>query len=367
MKNKIIFLSLLLFTTLTLTAQSKIREISRNWMDFSKKINMQISKPKKFKLTADAKVITTDSLGYSYLWVSSKNKDNESPYRNIGYVYIDSNEWKNYSAEGTIHNSVESIKFGGGISNDGQFFFDNIKLFIEDENGVMKPYNIINGDFEEKINDNKSIPKWDGSTSRNQPVKIKEYNFSSHIEDDNISLLVTGTNTISTPPVTISAHGTDSPLIESMISMLDDVKDRIVREVSNLKLKHVDHLHDEKANRIGALIMHLAAAEVLYQVSTFENRDFNDEEKEKWYIALHLGPKARKKFKGKEIDYYLDIYNRVREKTKKELRKRTDIWFASANKRSWGSNQWRWYRVIKHQSSHLGQILLLKKRLPPLN
>ena len=44
-----------------------------------------------------------------------------------------------------------------------------------------------------------------------------------------------------------------------------------------LKKKEIDYLFDEKANRIGALVMHLAAAEKYYQVLTFENRSFNEE------------------------------------------------------------------------------------------
>ncbi len=34
--------------------------------------------------------------------------------------------------------------------------------------------------------------------------------------------------------------------------------------------------------------MHLAAAEKYYQVFTFENRGFNEEEKKKWNAALNL-------------------------------------------------------------------------------
>ena len=54
-----------------------------------------------------------------------------------------------------------------------------------------------------------------------------------------------------------------------MISMLEDLKARVERIVKDLPQEHVDHLHDVKANRIGALIMHLAAAEAYYQKYTF--------------------------------------------------------------------------------------------------
>lgn len=47
--------------------------------------------------------------------------------------------------------------------------------------------------------------------------------------------------------------------------MLEDLKSRVDGIVKDLPLKHVDHLLDDKANRIGALIIYLAAAEAYYQ------------------------------------------------------------------------------------------------------
>jgi hypothetical protein len=49
-------------------------------------------------------------------------------------------------------------------------------------------------------------------------------------------------------------------------------------------------MHD-KANRIGALVMHLAAAEAVLSGFTFENRDFNAEE-EKMGRSFRFGSKA---------------------------------------------------------------------------
>jgi len=120
---------------------------------------------------------------------------------------------------------------------------------------------------------------------------------------------------------------------------------------------------DDKANRIGALVMHLAAAEAYYQVYTFEGRDFNDEENKKWKVALDLGSEARKEFVGHPVEYYLNIYKQVRQKTIEELQKRDDEWLLQAAPGRL-SNYYSWFHIMEHQSSHLGQILLLKKRLP---
>ncbi len=149
--------------------------------------------------------------------------------------------------------------------------------------------------------------------------------------------------------------------IGNMVSMLDNLKQRVERLVVNLNQEQTDFLLDENANRIGAIIYHLAATEAYYQVYTFEKRGFNKEEREKWNMALNLGAKARNELKGKPISYYLDIYNEVRQKTKELLKTKDDKWF-SKNIRGM-SNHWAWFHVMEHQANHMGQLALITKRL----
>jgi len=155
-----------------------------------------------------------------------------------------------------------------------------------------------------------------------------------------------------------------TPQVGVLVSMLNDMKNRVERTVKDLKVDEVDFLLDENANSIGTLILHLAATEKLYQVLTFENREFNAEEQKEWGTRMSMGDGARKAFKGKEVDYYLDIYNKVRVKTLEYLKEKDDDWLAIVNE-DYGMNyHWAWYHVMEHQSSHLGQILLIKKRIP---
>ena len=100
--------------------------------------------------------------------------------------------------------------------------------------------------------------------------------------------------------------------IGNMIAMLDDLKGRMARIVSGPDQKSTDFLLDENASSIGAMIMHLAATEVYYQKYTFEGRQFNEEEQEKWGAGLTLGDTGREKLKGQPITYYLDIWDEVR-------------------------------------------------------
>lgn len=162
---------------------------------------------------------------------------------------------------------------------------------------------------------------------------------------------------------TIKAPKGYSPQIGTTVSMLEDLKRRVVNSVANLNEEETDFLLDPEANRIGALILHLAATEKYYQVYTFENRGFNKEETLKWETALNLGTKAQEEFQGNPINYYLEIWDNVRNETLRLLKTKDDDWFASMVKNGNMNNHWAWYHVMEHQANHMGQIRLITKRM----
>ena len=151
--------------------------------------------------------------------------------------------------------------------------------------------------------------------------------------------------------------------IGNIVSMLNDLKRRVTSSVTNLDQKETDFLLDEDANRVGALILHLAATEKYYQIYTFENRGFNREEKLKWETALMLGDHARETIVDKPIEYYLEIWDEVRDKSLKLLKSKDDKWFNDKVKGSNMNNHWAWYHVMEHQANHMGQIRLIIKRI----
>ncbi|WP_299557102.1 DinB family protein [Seonamhaeicola sp.] len=162
----------------------------------------------------------------------------------------------------------------------------------------------------------------------------------------------------------IKAEEGFTPNIGVLVSMLNDMKQRVEYTVKDLDVASTDFLLDENANTIGTLILHLAATEKFYQVYTFEGREFNEEEQKEWGIRMSMGEEARKQFKGKPISHYLDIFSTVREKTLEYLKGKDDAWLAQTPEGYRMNNHWSWYHVMEHQSSHLGQILLIKKRIP---
>ncbi|MFK7783670.1 MAG: DUF664 domain-containing protein [Crocinitomicaceae bacterium] len=153
-----------------------------------------------------------------------------------------------------------------------------------------------------------------------------------------------------------------SPQIGSMVTMLEDLKSRVTNTVQNLSQAETDFLLDSMANRTGAMIMHLASVEKYYQVFTFEGRQLNEEEMEKWGLSLSLGDEARELIVDKPISYYLEAWDNVRKETLKLLKKKDDKWFDEKVNGTNMNNHWAWYHVMEHQANHMGQIRLILKR-----
>lgn len=161
-----------------------------------------------------------------------------------------------------------------------------------------------------------------------------------------------------------------SPQVGTLVSMLNWMRGAVLEPVQGLTVAQLDHLHDAKANSIGALLLHLAAIERLYQIHTFEGKKWGDvdsETEKQWGAPARLGKEARKSVKGHELAYYLDKLKTVRERTLAELRNRDDAWLMQVDSEwIWGptNNYCKWFHVCEHESHHNGQITWLKSRLP---
>jgi uncharacterized damage-inducible protein DinB len=163
-----------------------------------------------------------------------------------------------------------------------------------------------------------------------------------------------------------------TPQIGTMVSMLTWMETAVLRPTRDLTQAQLDTLFDKNANTIGALMLHLAATEVLYQRITFGNENFDKlpaDYEAKWGPAMNLGAAGRATIKGHDVAYYQDAIREAREKTLVEFAKHDDAWFTTALKEpGWGggpiNNFCYWFHVCEHISHHAGQIDLLIKRLP---
>ncbi len=154
------------------------------------------------------------------------------------------------------------------------------------------------------------------------------------------------------------------------VSQLNWMRRVVLLHVQNLATEDLDWLPHPDANSIGALLMHLAAAEVYYGLNTFDGIPWGRisyEIRKKWGAAMVLGETARTRFKGRDLQYYLSHLAEARDKTLSELSKRDDTWFLAVDA-TWGwgptNNFCKWFHVCEHESHHLGQIDLILKQLP---
>lgn len=154
-----------------------------------------------------------------------------------------------------------------------------------------------------------------------------------------------------------------TPQIGSMVSMMEYLKNSITEQVKDLNQDQTDFLFDEKANSIGSLVMHLVSTEAYYLVATLEERSWNEEESALYELGGELGDETREKLRGKPISYYLELWDEVREKSLAGLKERDDEWFASDADEGI-NNHFVWFHVMEHSANHMGQIALVKNRLP---
>lgn len=161
-----------------------------------------------------------------------------------------------------------------------------------------------------------------------------------------------------------------SPQIGTLVSMMAWLRPQIVGSVKSMTQEQLDFLLDDKANTIGALLYHLAATDAFYHEHTFKGLAWGKWDaavNEKYGVAMELGDEGRKKIKGNNVDFYLNLLQETRENTLAEFRKRDDKWLMTVDEKwYWGptNNYCKWFHVCEHESHHLGQINLLKSRVP---
>src|SRR5260221_14710075 len=87
-----------------------------------------------------------------------------------------------------------------------------------------------------------------------------------------------------------------TPEIGTLVSMMAFTRMQVLANVKGLSQQDLDFLLDAKANTIGALLMHLAATETYFGLSSFGGmkwRSWPGEIKEKWSIPMNLDDAAR--------------------------------------------------------------------------
>ena len=158
-----------------------------------------------------------------------------------------------------------------------------------------------------------------------------------------------------------------TPQIGRLVSMMNYVRSVTIDSVQNLTTPQLDFLLDEKANSIGALLLHIASTDMFFRIFSFENRELTEEEDNQWAAASYLGAPAREQIKGNSLEYNLDKLNSERNKVLDLFKTVNDKWLYE-EKPLWynkpANNYFMWFHVFEDEINHRGQINLIRKRFP---
>jgi pimeloyl-ACP methyl ester carboxylesterase len=159
--------------------------IVRFWNGIYQKLDLREYRGCKFELTADIRVLPTDSLSKAYLLLSVQNKKGmQISNFDTDVEGFKNNGWNSYSLQGKINNSGDQVTIGGLYENRGSYCFDNFKLRVQDKKGIWFQIPIANPDFSDSLN------HW----LEYDHVKGFKLSTKNNPEDNNFYLYVDGSN-----------------------------------------------------------------------------------------------------------------------------------------------------------------------------
>jgi pimeloyl-ACP methyl ester carboxylesterase len=121
-----------------------------DWGAFQQVIDAKPLAGKKFRLEAAVKVKLIDTTAEAELWVRvDRRKGKTGFFDNMTDRPIRNPTWQVYQIVGQIDRDAEHLVFGGLYARQGQFFFDDFKLWVEGPAGQYMPVPVPNGSFED--------------------------------------------------------------------------------------------------------------------------------------------------------------------------------------------------------------------------
>lgn len=156
--------------------------------------------------------------------------------------------------------------------------------------------------------------------------------------------------------------GLYTPHVSRLVFMLDYARRNTLADVQGLSLEQLDTQVMKRGNTIGMLLAHVDQVEETYQSVTFRGVRPSGPAAENI-----LSDAGREKFRGDELQHYLERLKTVRAETLAELQKRDDAWlhkeYAPWPNKVRMNNFFGWFHVLEDELSHGGQIRILRKEM----
>lgn len=160
-----------------------------------------------------------------------------------------------------------------------------------------------------------------------------------------------------------------TPEIGKLVAMLDDTRRRTKRYIDGLTAEQLAWYPNDKVESIGTILLHIAAVEHSYIQEDIMRRPMGEE----WKVAFPLRF-GLPQITGKQLDYFTERLDSVREDTKSVLKKLTDSDLKRIitpldpgepqNAQIEFSIEYILYHLIGHEAHHRGQIAVQKRLLP---
>lgn len=156
-----------------------------------------------------------------------------------------------------------------------------------------------------------------------------------------------------------------APAVGVLAAQLGATRHFTLRATRELDAASLDAVPLGGLNPIGSLLRHLAAAERMFQVLTFEGRPFDEDERARWWPDFSF--EAADRPRGLDVATYQEALAEVRAATLAGLRERDEAWLARPM--TFGGRpanvHYYWTHLLLDEARHTGQIIVARKYLIP--
>lgn len=157
-----------------------------------------------------------------------------------------------------------------------------------------------------------------------------------------------------------------TPQIGAQLEMMNYTRLTTLQAVEGLTTEQLDTVPEGFGNSIGMLLAHIVAVDRVYQMMSFEGRDFGEMDGA-IMGGLTMGQQGTPPPTGQSLETLLAELAAARKFTLDTFETKDDDWLASRLPAPYDdmNQHWAWFHVMEDEVSHRGQIRILRKHVAP--
>jgi hypothetical protein len=116
---------------------------------FVKEVNIKGQKGKAFHFDISVKENPSDNLSKPRIYaIQARNGKDNFIGHTLTYAKPSDGLWKTYSIDGVADQNATRVWLYIAVNGNGDFYFDNLRFFLADDNGVLHEKKLPNASFE---------------------------------------------------------------------------------------------------------------------------------------------------------------------------------------------------------------------------